>query len=649
MPAAAVGLALAAVTLWAIARWRRRHRADEQRVEAAAAAALKVPVTTIRLRRAKWAHGHLVQGLIQYARGTVLADVSADLAVTLEPFAAKPLTAQWQRRGDCFLLAPRPSRPARIEESNPSVRELFLTLEHLMPGVTVNQVHTQVDCLDKLVQFVAVYPRTTRDIGDGFRLRVQAVLDAKAPSPSGYWSLHWDPARSQVTIKPSIPLPVTAPYPVSGERTDELLSIPVGLGAGGVDQFWMPARHPHMLIVGPTGTGKTIFINDIIMGCISRGWKVDLADPKELSFRGFDPKALRRLGRPVWPGIGTVATTDRAMECLIDDVYQDVRRRYEALREFSVTEEQLQPRLLVIDEAGELVERLNAYQGSEAKLLDLVAEAVADGGDGDSIIKPKGTRNPELTKIWSILRLGRQCRVYVVVATQRPDVSFIPGEARANLASKVGLGKLDGYALEMVFGTRAIQQRVADVTIDPVTGQRIRQRISGRATVDLGGGPITIQGYWVPDPAKAITGELSEADEEIMRRLQTVTSARYTSAVRAFSSKPLPAASGPEPSVVLTKPSPVGERSGAVESDNADVADEPAAGGYVRADALDLEHLVLLEVDRTLTAVRITEIEPDPDSDDELQITYEIAEGDERTGQIGVTTLGTDELVAVPA
>jgi len=415
------------------------------------------------------------------------------------------------------------------------------------------------------------------------------------------------------------------------------------------------------LVIGPTGTGKTIFINSVLGGCLSRGWRVFLADPKELSFRAFEADTLKGLDLPVWPGVDTVATTDRGMEVVIGDVYEEMRRRYAAVKTFEVAERDLQPLLLVIDEAGELVERLNAYHVGEDKLRDLRREAVARGEDPDQVVKPKGTKNPVLGLIWSLLRLGRQCRVYVLIATQRPDVTFIPGEARSNLNTRVGLGRLDGYALEMLFGTRAVQQRVQEVRVDPQTGERTRRRVAGRATVDLGAGPITLQGFWVPDPAKAITGELTLADRAAVRDMHGHVAAHHFRwpGVRldesgadggAGSDAWLSAGQG---QCLAEDPVPAPQPMAGDVVDEmvlAPIYQEIDLSGYEQrpARALTAGQIVLLEVECRPTSVRLVEVTPDPfGGEDELQVDYEICDPDPRAGQPGVTTLTGHELVPV--
>lgn len=659
MQAAAVMVGLA-MTGWLARFFRRRHDADRQRVTAAAASALRTSPAMVDLRGARWDHGGLLRGRLHYPRGAVLVDCSEQLTTVLASFAAGPLRARWERRADHFVVDLMPPRQQRIEESSEEVRRVFVPLDHLLTGLCIDQTRTRLSEDGHLEQIVATYSTTTRDIGDGFRQRVQTVLDVKAPSSTGYWSLEWQPAKSQVTIKPSTPLPSSAPYP-TWRAPEGHLRVPVGLSEGGVTQFWDPVGAPHMLVIGPTGTGKTIFINSVLGGCLSRGWRVFLADPKELSFRAFEASTLANLGLPEWPGVDTVATTDRGMEVVISEVYEEMRRRYAAVKTFEVAEGDLQPLLLVIDEAGELVERLNAYHVGEDKLRDLRREAAVRGEDPDEVVKPKGTKNPVLGLIWSLLRLGRQCRVYVLIATQRPDVTFIPGEARSNLNTRVGLGRLDGYALEMLFGTRAVQQRVHEVRVDPQTGERTRRRVVGRATVDLGAGPITLQGFWVPDPAKAITGELTQADRIAVRDLHAHAAAHHfrwpgvqigeAAIDGAGSDAWLSAGRGrcPAESQKPAEPPPAVDAGNVVDEEVlAPIYNEIDLSGYEQRPARSLTagQIVLLEVECHPTPVRLVEVTADPfGSDDELQVDYEICDPDLRAGQPGVTTLTGHELI----
>jgi hypothetical protein len=405
-----------------------------------------------------------------------------------------------------------------VEERHSTVGTMTRTLEHILGGLIVDQDQTNVSDSGEVDQFVATYPQTTRDLAESFRQRLKVILDAKTPCPTGYWMVKLDPASSRITVQPSQPMPRLAELPLIPLTPADRMRIPVGVAAGGQIIHWEPASSPHMLLVGPTGSGKTIFINSMIDLVAARGWRIDLLDPKELSYRGYIPESLKAKGLPPWPGINRVATSELDMEGAIDDLYEELRERYYQLKIFGVTEQQLQPRLAIIDEAGEMVERLNAFHTSEAKYLALVEKAIAEGRNPDDVAKPKGTRNPVLLKLWSLLRLGRQAKIFVITATQRPDVTFIPGEARSNLVARVAMGKQDGPALDMVFNTRMIQQRIHETVTDPDTGEKLITRIRGRATIDIGGGPISVQTFWTPDPALVITGELDQDGVDLVAR-----------------------------------------------------------------------------------------------------------------------------------
>ena len=627
----------------------RQRRQVRARVLAAASVATRVNIDCLTLRRAKWARRGrgLRSGVVMYRPAeAVVQDWSETLAAVLAPHVAAPVTVRWIPRNCRFEITPRPVVPLRIEERSPQLGKLVEALSHVIGTLLVDQRRSAVQEDGSVERLVARYAHTTRDIADTFRQRVQLVLDAKAPSPTGYWTVRWDPAGNEVTVLPSEPLPRRADYPVLMPGRDQQMIIPLGVGDGGQVVSWQPALFPHLLAVGPTGTGKTVFLFGLIISCLLRGWVIVLLDPKELSFRGFDPEALVGRGFAPWGGIVSVATTEAEMEEAIGFFHANMRNRYAAIKGFQISEDDLPPVLMIVDEAGELVERLNEYHSSEEKHQDLQDRAERAGMDAKDVAKPKGVKNPELRKVWSGLRLGRQARDIVCTATQRPDVSFIPGEARSNLTTRVGLGHLDGAALEMVFNTRAIQQRVYDYVQDPVTGQRQRQRVRGRATVDVGNGPQTIQTYYVPDPAKFVTGGLNAQETGIIERLHQMVEA----------SRPQWAHQKEAPTVSARQLAAAARQINrdafeAQETQHTEPTGVAIDGDLpyecLPADRLEVGQSVLIEVDSIPTLVVITEIEDDPYQDDDLQITYQVTGDEARTGQLGVTSLGRREQIAL--
>lgn len=88
--------------------------------------------------------------------------------------------------------------------------------------------------------------------------------------------------------------------------------------------------------------------------------------------------------------------------------------------------------------------------------------------------------------ISSIARLGRAAGVHLVVATQRPDASLLPGETKANLAVRINAGRTDSNASSMILGS--------------AEGTRVKANPKGRLYLGFAGGGTGDhgQGFFAP-------------------------------------------------------------------------------------------------------------------------------------------------------
>ena len=171
-------------------------------------------------------------------------------------------------------------------------------------------------------------------------------------------------------------------------------------------------KMPHLLVAGSTGTGKTIFLNTLILSLIYRN------SPDNLKFILIDPK---RVEFTVYSGLPyllcpAIVDSSRAVNAL-KWLIEEMERRFKLLadlkarnissyneRAFNAGNEHLPYIVLVIDE-----------------LADLMA---AKGRDVEA----------------SIVRLAQMARavgIHLVVATQRPSVEVITGLIKANITSRI--------------------------------------------------------------------------------------------------------------------------------------------------------------------------------------------------------------------
>lgn len=169
------------------------------------------------------------------------------------------------------------------------------------------------------------------------------------------------------------------------------------------------AKMPHMLIGGQTGSGKSVFIRNIIQSL--NNCEVDIIDMKGLDFDD--------LGKNIISEVGESLELIRHLVELMDNRYKN--KRANAKR-----------RVLIIDEYADLI----MQTGKEIRTR-------IDGykKDGEPKIKQYtyDTRNELETNLARILQKGRAANINVIIATQRPSADIVAPIIKANCPVKACL------------------------------------------------------------------------------------------------------------------------------------------------------------------------------------------------------------------
>lgn len=160
-------------------------------------------------------------------------------------------------------------------------------------------------------------------------------------------------------------------------------------------------KMPHLLIAGTTGSGKSAFINNLIMNLILKNppnkLSLILIDPKIVEFSIY--KNIPHLCRKV------VQDTETAINILNDLVFE-MQKRYKKLDKqgLNFNSNQFSKIIVVIDELADLM--LSSKKEVETPIVRLAQK-------------------------------GRACGIHLVLATQRPTVNVITGLIKANIPCRV--------------------------------------------------------------------------------------------------------------------------------------------------------------------------------------------------------------------
>ena len=173
------------------------------------------------------------------------------------------------------------------------------------------------------------------------------------------------------------------------------------------------AKLPHLLVAGTTGSGKSVFLNTLIVSLMYR------YGPEYLRFIMVDPKFVELSRYNGIPHMLTSETITAANDALagMDYLISEMEARYQLFRQTSV------------GNIGEYNAKINPKIQQKLPYLVLIVDELAD-------LMTVSQKNFE-SKLQRLAQKSRAAGIHIVLATQRPDVKTITGTVKTNLPARV--------------------------------------------------------------------------------------------------------------------------------------------------------------------------------------------------------------------
>ena len=170
---------------------------------------------------------------------------------------------------------------------------------------------------------------------------------------------------------------------------------------------------PHALVAGTTGSGKSIFVNSIIVSLIMRN------SPDDLKMVLVDPKKVEMSRYKDMPHLLCPIITDaQEAKALMDKLCQEMEERYQLFAEHGCSN---------IKEFNEDAPGLNL---DKLPYIMIFFDEYADMVDQCKEIS---------MPVVSIAQKARACGIHMCIATQRPSTNVVTGVIKANLPTHVAL------------------------------------------------------------------------------------------------------------------------------------------------------------------------------------------------------------------
>ena len=193
------------------------------------------------------------------------------------------------------------------------------------------------------------------------------------------------------------------------------------------------SKIPHILLGGSTGSGKSVLLKLLLMQALRKNCIVSIADFKG----GVDyPK--------VWHDKCRICFDEDTLLLLLTELVDELEWRKTVFRETRCanldmynqqTGNTLQRHIFACDEVAEILDKTGLTKEQKEKVIQIE------------------------NKLSIIARQGRAFGIHLILATQRPDATIIPGQIRSNLDCRV-CGRADNVLSQIILDSTAAADQI---------------------------------------------------------------------------------------------------------------------------------------------------------------------------------------------
>jgi DNA segregation ATPase FtsK/SpoIIIE, S-DNA-T family len=184
------------------------------------------------------------------------------------------------------------------------------------------------------------------------------------------------------------------------------------------------AAMPHLLIAGSTGTGKSVFINSLMMSILYK------ASPEDVKMVLVDPKRLElNLYENIPHLIAPVVTDPKVASNVLRNATKEMENRLKLLAQRGVRNIDQYNRTFQKTQSLSLFENVEDSEHKPLPYLVIVIDELAD-------LMMVDTNNVE-ESITRLAQMARAVGIHLILATQRPSVDVITGLIKANFPARI--------------------------------------------------------------------------------------------------------------------------------------------------------------------------------------------------------------------
>jgi S-DNA-T family DNA segregation ATPase FtsK/SpoIIIE len=262
------------------------------------------------------------------------------------------------------------------------------------------------------------YSRIT-GLGDDLCLALQAesILIERIPGKSTVGIEVPNARRETIALRDIVESPEFS-------HSSSKLAIPLGKDLIGRIRAADLASMPHLLIAGSTGTGKSVFINSLLMGLLYK------STPEEMKLVLVDPKRLELGLYADIPHLFTPVVTDpRVAANVLRNATREMERRLKILAGRGVRNIEQYNRTF---DKGQSLSLFENGEGEEQRPLPYIVIVIDELADL-MMVDTNGVEE----SITRLAQMARAVGIHLILATQRPSVDVITGLIKANFPARI--------------------------------------------------------------------------------------------------------------------------------------------------------------------------------------------------------------------